>query len=76
MVIEKGAEHSELIYVVKGVSKSRIAVSLQQETRRDKEGNLVDWDIALRRADIICWNRSDWQSSTCTNNLVRCMPND
>ena len=42
------------------------------EVRRTDSGKLVKWDLKMKDKDTFCWHRTDWSSSQCTKDFVRC----
>ncbi len=59
-------------YEVRGHDRKSIRMFLNGEDRKDKEGNLVVWDLVLVDNDRYCWHRTDWKPGGCTKKILRC----
>ncbi len=67
-----GSQRSEAYYRVLQSSADSITLSLEGETRRQRDGRTVVWEIRLLSGSAYCWHRTDKSERSCSAPIVRC----
>jgi hypothetical protein len=67
-----GKQLSEFHYEILAESRRIMRMRILGEYRRTSSGQPVVWDLVLKSRNRFCWHRTDWQSQTCTSDILRC----
>lgn len=70
--VDTSTGRREATYEVRGYTPYSIRAFLLHETRTDRMGELVEWDLILLSKDLYVWRQSDWPIDASTNPLERC----
>jgi hypothetical protein len=67
-----GNERSEAYYRVLQSSSHTITLGLEGETRLQRDGRPVLWELRLLSESAYCWHRTDKSERSCSPPIVRC----
>ena len=67
-----GGKRSEAYYRVLQSSADSLTLSLEGETRRQRDGRSVVWEMRLLSDSAYCWHRTDKSDRSCSAPIVRC----
>jgi hypothetical protein len=67
-----GSERNEAYYRVLQSSPDRLTLGLEGETRLQRDGRPVLWELRLLSASAYCWHRTDKPERSCSAPIVRC----
>ena len=67
-----GGKRSEAYYRVLQSSADSLTLSLEGQTRRQRDGRTVVWEMRLLSDSAYCWHRTDKSDRSCSAPIVRC----
>ncbi|MGF1671430.1 MAG: DUF2059 domain-containing protein [Balneolaceae bacterium] len=63
---------SDFLYNIQEVQPRFVRAQIEGETRLTDNGEPVIWDLMVISSDELCWRRTDWNVTSCTNKIIRC----
>ena len=67
-----GSSRIEAYYRVLQIGKNSATLLLEGETRRQRDGRPVSWELRLLSDTAYCWHRTDKSTRECSPPVVRC----
>ncbi len=67
-----GTKRREGRYRVLKSTADSVTLELEGETRRQRDGRTVVWELHLLSDTAYCWHRTDKPGRTCGHRVVRC----
>jgi hypothetical protein len=67
-----GGRRIEAYYRVLQIGRNSATLLLEGETRRQRDGRPVSWELRLLSDTAYCWHRTDGSGSECSPPVVRC----
>ncbi len=67
-----GKKRNEGRYRVLHSEGNTVRMELEGETRRQRDGRPVVWDLRLLSDSAYCWRRTDKPHRSCSERIVRC----
>jgi hypothetical protein len=71
-IVAGGKRTNTITYKVLAVRDNAITMSMNEEDRRTKRGDLVVWTLILLDDDEFVWHRTDWPAGETTSPRLRC----
>ena len=68
-----GSPRIEAYYRVLQIGKNSVTLLLEGETRRQRDGRPISFELRLLSDTAYCWHRSDKSARACGPPVVRCM---
>jgi hypothetical protein len=68
-----GVSHQTVTYTINSHSNNTINMQIVGETRLDKNGNLVKWDLIYNDGNKYSWHRNDWPKNGRTASMIKCI---
>ena len=74
--IEKpdGSLSESALYNIISTTDNSITATMEGESRKNKAGELVVWDLILINPNEYTWHRHDWAKNMFTPAVVKCKP--
>lgn len=73
LVGSDGENHQRAIYSIKAFRENTITMQQDGESRKDRHGNLVVWDLIWVNESRYTWRRLDWSEENHTPFIVKCV---
>jgi hypothetical protein len=67
-----GSSRIEAYYRVLQIHKNSVTLLLEGETRRQRDGRPISFELRLLSDTAYCWHRTDKSSRECSPPVVRC----
>jgi hypothetical protein len=71
-----GSARIEAYYRVLQIGKNSVTLLLEGETRRQRDGRPISWELRLLSDTAYCWHRTDKSTRECSPPVVRCRRTD
>ena len=67
-----GKPQKSEVYKILDARARWLHAHVEGETKKDRTGQVVDYDFVFASENSFCFHRSDWAKGQCTKMMVRC----